>query len=91
MTGKTGSAGFSDTRFREATAYGGAASGVCLASSLHHPHFHAALGHAPQRDVVHEVAHQEDAAPARLQHVLGRQRIGELLGIEAFAFVADAR
>ena len=47
---------------------------------------------APRRsvDVVHEAAHEEDAAAARLEDVLGRQRIGDLLGLEALALVEDA-
>ena len=40
-------------------------------------------------DVVHEAAHEEDAAAAGLQDVLGRQRVGDLLGLEAFALVGD--
>ena len=41
-----------------------------------------------RRHVVHEVAHQEDAAAARFQHVLGRERIGDALGVETLALVA---
>ena len=57
---------------------------------LHHAHFHAAFRRAPQHDVVHEAAHEEDAAAARLQDVLGRQRVGDLLGVEALTLVEDA-
>src|SRR5215471_1098266 len=57
---------------------------------LHHADFHAATGRSRELHVVHEAAHEEDAAPARLEDVLGRQRIGDLAGIEAFAFVGDA-
>ena len=41
-------------------------------------------------DVVHEVADEEDAAAAGLEQVLRRQRIGDLVRVEAFALVADA-
>ena len=47
---------------------------------LHHAHFHPALRHPPERDIVHEVAHEEDAAPARLEHVFGSERIGDASG-----------
>jgi hypothetical protein len=40
--------------------------------------------------VVHEAAHEEDAAAARLEEVLGRERIGDLPGIEALALVEHA-
>ena len=45
---------------------------------------------APERHVVHEAAHEENAAAARLEQILGRQRIGNLLGIEALALVEHA-
>ena len=54
---------------------------------LDHADFHAAIRRAPQHDVVHEVAHEEDAAAAGLEDVLRGERIGDLLRIEAFAFV----
>ena len=57
---------------------------------LHHADFHAALRRALQLHVVHEAAHEEDAAAARLQHVLGRERVGDLVGLEAFALVGHA-
>ena len=44
---------------------------------------------APKGHVVHEVAHEKDAASARLEDVLGRQGIGDLFGIEALALVED--
>ena len=44
---------------------------------------------ALQLHVVHEAAHEEDAAPAGFEHVLGREGIGDLLGLEAFALVGD--
>ena len=40
--------------------------------------------------VVHEAADEEDAAAAGLQQVFGRQRIGDVLGVEALALVAHA-
>ena len=57
---------------------------------LHHADFHAALGAAPHVHFVHEAADQEDAAAAGLQDVLRRQRIGDLLRVEALALVFDA-
>ena len=45
-------------------------------------------GMPAQLDVVHEVADQEDAAAAALEHVLGRERVGDFFGLEALAFVA---
>ena len=47
---------------------------------LDHDDLHAALRRALQDHFVHEAADQEDAAPARLQQVLGRQWIGDRLG-----------
>ena len=38
-------------------------------------------------DLVHELAHEEDAAAVGLQQVLGRERVGHLGGIEALALV----
>src|SRR5579872_2872658 len=60
------------------------------AQFLHHADFHAAPGRALQPDFVHEVAHEEDAAAARLEDVLGRERIGDFLGLEAVAAIRDA-
>src|SRR3954471_19955674 len=68
---------------------GGTASGT-IHQFLDHPHFHPALIRPPQFDVVHEAAHEEDAAAARFQHVLWSEWIGDLLGIEAFALIEDA-
>src|SRR5688572_32410005 len=56
---------------------------------LHHAHFHAPLGGTLQLDVVHEAPHEEDAAPAGFEHVLGRERVGDLLRLEPFALVGD--
>src|SRR6185436_1647145 len=57
---------------------------------LHHADLHAAAGRPRELHVVHEAAHEEDAAAARFEDVLGRERIGDLAGIEAFALVDDA-
>src|SRR3954463_9726241 len=57
--------------------------------AFHHAHLHAAFRCALQDHFVHETANQEDAAAAALQQVLRRERVGDLLGIEAFALVAD--
>src|SRR5262245_9656890 len=56
---------------------------------LDHAHFHTPFRRAPERHVVHEAAHEEDAAAARLEQVLRRQRIGDLLGVEAFTLVQN--
>ena len=76
-----------DRRWREKSVEDPSATARQL---LHHADFHAALGRPLQLHVVHEAAHEEDAAAARLQDVLGRERIGDVVGIEAFALVADA-
>src|SRR4051794_3670910 len=60
---------------------GGTESGTAGSQFLDHAHFHAALGRPPERHVVHEAAHEEDAAAARFQQILGRERIGNLLGV----------
>jgi len=39
--------------------------------------------------VVHEAAHEEDAASARLQHVLGGERIGDLGRLETLPLIGD--
>src|SRR3954471_903569 len=57
---------------------------------LHHAHFHAAARRPRELHVVHEAAHEEDAAPARLEDVLGGQRIGDLARVEAFTLIDDA-
>src|SRR5438105_4302335 len=67
----------------------GAISSATGRQLLHHAHFHAPLRGTLQLDVVHEAPHEEDAAPARLEHVLGRERVGDLLGLEPFALVGD--
>src|SRR5438105_1083816 len=56
---------------------------------LHHAHFHASLRGTLQLDIVHEAPHEEDAAPAGFEHVLGRERIGHVLRPEPFALVGD--
>ena len=61
-----------------------------LAHALDHADFHAAFRRALQLHVVHEVADEEDAAAARLEQVLRRERVGDRLRIEAFALIADA-
>src|SRR4051812_4503789 len=65
----------------------GSGTGVEL---LHHAHFHAAARRPRELHVVHEAAHEEDAAPARLEDVLGGQRIGDLARVEAFTLIDDA-
>ena len=57
--------------------------------AFHHPHFHALGGPPLHLDIVHEAANEEDATAARLQEIFGRERVGDLLGIEALAFVLD--
>src|SRR5260221_1371358 len=56
---------------------------------LHHAHFHAPFGGALQPHVVHEAAHEEDAAAAGLEHVLGRERIGDFERLEPLPLVGD--
>ena len=56
-----------------------------------HPDFHAALGRRLQRHFVHVVADEEDAAAAGLQDVLGRERIGDVFGVEARPWSLHAR
>src|SRR5581483_7451694 len=63
-------------------------SGILRLRALDHHHFHAALRRALQHHLVHEAAHEEDAAPARLEQVLRRERIGQRGRIEAAALVA---
>src|SRR3954447_23984557 len=52
---------------------GGIDSGTGVSQLFDHTDFHPAVGGAPQSHVVHEAAHEEDAAAARLEEVLGRQ------------------
>src|SRR5688500_14890525 len=66
---------------------GGRGSGTRGRQPLYHPDFHPAVTRTPQRDVVHEAAHEEDAASARLQEVLRRQRVAHLVGVEALSLV----
>src|SRR5215211_6099664 len=47
---------------------------------LDHAHFHAPFVSSPKGHVVHEVAHEKDAASARLEDVLGRQGVADLFG-----------
>src|SRR5580765_3768724 len=48
---------------------------------LDHAHFHPALCAALQHDVVHEAAHEKDAAAARLEDVFRGQWIGHRVGL----------
>src|SRR5690606_21845993 len=57
---------------------------------LDHAYFHPAFRPAAHDDIVHEAAHEEDAASARLQDVLGGQGIGDFFGLEPFTLVDDA-
>src|SRR5688500_13472582 len=57
---------------------------------LHHADFHAPRRGAVQLHVVHEAAHEEDAATARFEDVLGCEWIRDLLGLEALTLVGDA-
>src|SRR5262245_29863333 len=54
---------------------------------LHHADFHAPFGSAIQLHVGHEAAHEEDAASAGLEDVLGLEGIGDLIRIESVPFV----
>ena len=42
-----------------------------------------------KRNSVHKVSHQEDSSPRRLQEILGRQRVGEGIQVEAGPLVRD--
>src|SRR5688572_33417002 len=57
---------------------------------LDHAHFHPAFRPAAKRDVVHEVAHEKDAAAAGFEDVLGSEGIGDFLGLEAFTLIEHA-
>ena len=46
-------------------------------------------GAGPERQVVHEAPHKKDASSARLEEVLGGQRIGNLDRIKALALIHD--
>src|SRR3954462_8527148 len=56
--------------------------------ALDHLDLHAAFGRALQVNGIHEIADQEDAAAARLQEILRRQRIRNLRRLEALALIA---
>src|SRR6185437_11863533 len=56
--------------------------------TLDHPDLHAAFGRSVEVDDIHEVADDENPAPAPLQQVFRRERIFEGIGIEAGTFVA---
>src|SRR5262245_42225325 len=58
--------------------------------ALQHADLHAAFRRPLKLDVVHEVADEEDPTAARLQQVLGRQRIRHRFGIESLALIAHA-
>src|SRR5262249_43348238 len=47
-------------------------------------------GRAFELHVVHEAAHEEDAAAARFEDVLGVEGIGNLVWVEAFTLIANA-
>src|SRR3954462_7295462 len=57
---------------------------------LHHADLHAPFGSAVQLHVVHEAAHEKDAASARLQNVFRREGIGDVPRLEPLPFVLDA-
>ena len=57
--------------------------------ALDHHHFHAALRCPLQHHLVHEGANDEDAATARLEHVLRRKRIRNALRVKARSLVAN--
>ena len=42
------------------------------------------------RDVVHEAAHEEDSAAARLQHVLRGERVGDGVWLEASPLIGHS-
>jgi 4-amino-4-deoxy-L-arabinose transferase-like glycosyltransferase len=56
---------------------------------LQHPNHGAAPRGERVRDLVHELPHEEDAAPVGLQQVLLRQRVGDGAGVEALPLVLD--
>ena len=57
-------------------------------SSFHHPDDGAALRREGVGHLVHELAHEEDAAAVGLQQVLRRERVGHRRRVEALALVA---
>src|SRR4051794_1939657 len=60
---------------------------ACRLRALDHADLHPTPRRALQLHVVHEAADEEDAAAARLQQVLRRQRIRERLRVEARALI----
>src|SRR5258706_570700 len=58
--------------------------------TLQHADFHAALRRGTHLDVVHECPNQEDTPTARLQQILGSQRICQDGRVETLPLVADA-
>ena len=59
------------------------------ASPLRHGQRGAAALREVVRHVVHELVHQEDAAPGGIHQVLLGNRIGETVGIETVALIGD--
>src|SRR6266568_384967 len=57
---------------------------------LHHADLHAPARSTDQLHVVHEAAHEKDAASAGLEDVLGGGRIVNRLGLEAFTLLGHA-
>src|SRR5471032_1151288 len=57
---------------------------------LDHADFHPALRRALQLHVVHEVADEENTAAAGFQEVVGVERVGDQVGVEALALIPDA-
>src|SRR4029453_4775282 len=56
--------------------------------ALQHADDRAAAGRERVLDLVHELAHEEDAAAVGLQQVLGSERVRHHAGIEALALIA---
>src|ERR671912_1424838 len=57
---------------------------------LHHADLHATGRRAIQLHVVHEAAHEEDAASARLQNIFRRERVRHFLRPEPLPLIRDA-
>src|SRR2546426_1794278 len=64
--------------------------GVGRLHALGHADFHPALRRALELNVVHEVADEKNAAAARLEEVLGIERVGEGLRIETLSLIPHA-
>ena len=68
--------------------------GGCLlrrsSEAFGHDQFSAASSRTEYRELIHERAHEENAAAGRLQQVLLRQWIGDVGEVEATALVEDA-